>query len=157
MKRLEQEEIERNKESTSASFYFGANAKLGELFGRAKSGDVDAARMLLGCLTHNVGEFEKFCSSKIGIAKRIVVVGESWPLLHTDLKAKDGALTIPSNHILRRLGVVRGGRGYNLDNPGTAVAAKLYYQMEFYRHTAWQQLWDSYRKMSKPAMRLSQE
>jgi hypothetical protein len=90
MKRLEQEEIERNKESTSASFYFGANAKLGELFGRAKSGDVDAARMLLGCLTHNVGEFEKFCSSKIGIAKRIVVVGESWPLLHTDLKAKDG-------------------------------------------------------------------
>jgi hypothetical protein len=118
-----------------------ANAKLGNLFRRAKNGDVDAARMLLGCLSYNVGEFGKFCSCTIRIAKAIVVIGESWPLLHTDLKANDGALTIPSNHVLRKLGVVRGGRGYNLATKGTAVAATLYNHMEFYRHTLRQQLW----------------
>jgi hypothetical protein len=143
-KRLEQEEVERNKESSNASFYLAANAKLGKLFRRAKNGDVDAARMLLLCLTYNVGEFEKFCSSKTRIAKRIVVVGEPWPLLHTDLKAnKDGALTIPPHHVLRKLGVVRGKRRYNITTSvGTAVAATLYNQMEFYRHTLRQTLLD---------------
>jgi hypothetical protein len=143
-KRLLREEEERNRDSSNPSFYFGANAKLGELFRRAKNGDVDAARMLLLCLTYNVGEFEKFCSSKTRIAKRIVVVGEPWPLLHTDLKAnKDGALTIPPHHVLRKLGVVRGKRRYNITTSvGTAVAATLYNQMEFYRHTLRQTLLD---------------
>jgi hypothetical protein len=138
MKRASREETELNKESPNSSFFFGANAKLGELFRRAKKGDADAARLLLGFLIYNVGEFEKFCSSKIRIAKHIVVVGESWPLLHTDLKAnKDGALTIPLDHVLRKLGVVRGKRRYNLDTAiGTSIAATLYNQMEFYRHTA---------------------
>ncbi len=144
MKRAEWKETERNKELSNSSFYFGANAKLGELFRRAKKGDVDAAGMLLGCLTYNVGEFEKFCSSKTRIAKHIVVVGESWPLLHTDLEPnKDGALTIPLHHVLRKLGVVRGKRRYNTTaSVGTRVAATLYKQMEFYRHTVRQQLWD---------------
>jgi hypothetical protein len=143
LKTMKREETELNRESPNSSFFFGVNAKLGELFRRAKKGDVDAARMLLGCLTYNVGEFEKFCSSKTRIAKHIVVVGESWPLLHTGLKAnKDGALTIPPQHVLRKLGVVRGKRRYATTSPGTAVAATLYKQMEFYRHTQRQQLWD---------------
>ena len=74
------EEIERNKNTSNDSLYFAANAKLRELLRRAKTGDVDAARMLLGCLTYNVDEFQKLCSSTIKIAKRIVVIGESWPL-----------------------------------------------------------------------------
>jgi hypothetical protein len=144
MNRALREETERNRESSNASFYFGANAKLGELFRRAKKGDVDAARMLLGCLTYNVGEFERFCSSEITMAERIVVVGESWPLLHTALEPnKDGALTIPPHHVLRKLGVVRGKRRYNTKTSvGTRVAATLYNQMEFYRHMQRQQLWD---------------
>jgi hypothetical protein len=116
----------------------GANAKLAELFRRAKKGDTDAARMLLGCLTYNVGEFEKFCSNHPRIANTIVVVGDSWPLLHTSMKAnKDGALTIPPDHVLRKLGLVRGKRRFNTaTSVGTAVAKELYDQMEFCRHTA---------------------
>jgi hypothetical protein len=136
-KHLEQEDAKRNDESSNASFYFGANAKLLELFRRAKTGDVDAARMLLGCLTYNVNEFQKLCSSTTKVAKKIVVTDESWPLLHTDLKGnKDGALTIPPDHFLRKLGVIRGKRRYNAETLGTAVAKELYDQMEFYRHTA---------------------
>jgi hypothetical protein len=141
--RLEREDAERNKESSNASFYFGANAKLRELFRRAKTGDVDAARMLLSCLNYNVGELEKFCSSKTRIAKRMVVIGESWPLLHTGLRPnKDGALTIPPDHFLRKLGVVRGKRRYNTGS----IAITLYKQIEFYRHTARQTLWDESEK-----------
>jgi hypothetical protein len=138
MKRLEREETERNKDWSNAMFFLGANAKLAELFRRAKKGDTDAAQMLLGCLTYNVGEFEKFCSSHPRIANTIVVVGASWPLLHTSMKAnKDGALTIPPDHVLRKLGVVRGKRRFNTaTSVGTAVAKELYDQMEFYRHTA---------------------
>jgi hypothetical protein len=141
--RLEREDAERNKESPNAGFYFGANAKLRELFRRAKTGDADAARMLLGCLTYNVDEFQKLCSSTIKIAKKIVVVGDSWPLLHTDLKAnKDGAPTIPPGHFLRKLGLVRGKRRYNTASKGTGIAFVLYNQMEHYRHTPRQTLRD---------------
>ena len=143
MKRAAAKEIERNKNMPNTSLYFGANAKLRELFRRTKTGDVKAARMLLGCLTYNVNEFQKLCSSTIKIAKRIVVVGESWPLLHTDLKAsKDGALTIPPDHFLRKLGVVRGKRRYNTASEGTGIAFALYNQMEHYRHTLRQTLRD---------------
>ena len=142
MKRADREETERNKNSSNPSFYFAANTKLRELFRRATKGDVDAARTLLLCLTYNVGEFAKFCSSKTSIAKQLVVIGESWPLLHTDLKAnEDGALSIPPDHFLRKLGVVRGKRRYNTATTGTATAATLYKQMEHYRHTGPMEIW----------------
>jgi hypothetical protein len=143
MRRAERKEIERNKDLPNASFYLRANSQLGELFRRATKGDIDAARTLLRCLRYNVGELEKFCSSKLGIAKQMVVIGESWPLLHTSLKPnKDGALSIPLDHFLRKLGVVRGKRRYNIGTIGTAIAATLYKQMEYYRHTQRQTLRD---------------
>jgi hypothetical protein len=146
MKRAERKEAERNKDLPNASFYFRANSQLSELFSRARKGDIDAAKMLLGCLSHNVGELEKFCSSKSRIAKRIVVIGEPWPLLHTGLKPKDGALTISPDHFLRKLGVVRGTRRYNIESKGTKIAITLYEQMEFYRHTVRQTFWDESEK-----------
>jgi hypothetical protein len=143
VKLAEREQTERHKDASNASFYFRANSQLHELFSRARSGDLDAARMLLSCLNYNVGELQKFCASKTRIAKRMVVIGESWPLLHTGLRPnKDGALTIPPDHFLRKLGVVRGKRRYNT----ASIAITLYQQIEFYRHTSRQTLWDESEK-----------
>jgi len=142
MRRAERKQTERNKDLSNASFFLGANSQLNELFTRAKTGNVDAARMLLGCLIYNVSELEKFCSSKTRIAKQMVVIGEPWPLLHSSLKPnKDGALTIPSDHFLRKIGVVRGKRRYDTESVGTATAFNLYKQMEFYRHTGAMTYW----------------
>jgi hypothetical protein len=147
VKQAERKEAERNKDLPNASFYFRANSQLNELFSRARKGDIEAARTLLGCLRYNVGALEKFCSSKTTIAKRMVIIGEPWPLLHTSLKSnKDGAPTIPLDHFLRKLGVVRGKRRYSIESKGTEIAIILYGQMESYRHSRRQMLWDKREK-----------
>ena len=130
----QREETARNREFSNAHFFFKANGDLDELLRRAKKGDIDAARKLRGCLTHNIELFLAFCAAKPKTAKQSVVLGESWPLLHTDLKAnKQRILKLPSDHILRALGVVSNVRTYDSTALLTSIAHWLYRTMEFYR------------------------
>jgi hypothetical protein len=132
-KAAEKAQIEREKELSNGRLFLAANEKLGALFRRAKQGDSNAGRMFLGCLIDNIEQFKKFCVAKRKVAKLMVVLDEPWPLLHTDLKVRKGYLTLPADHSLRKLGIVRKGRSYNEETTETRVALTLYRQMEFYR------------------------
>jgi len=118
--------------------YFKANGRLDDLFQLAKKGDREAARYLLSVLTANVDRFLILCSEHPTLAREIRSPRAPWPLLHTQLKMnrREGCLTVPKNHVLRQLGVIRAGRGFSEVAVGTRIAKQLYAQMEFYRGTA---------------------
>lgn len=121
----------------------------------AKKKDAKAARMLLDCLVENIDRFLNFCSENPKLAREIRFPNEPWPLLHTQLAVNpEGYLTIPKNHLLRTLGVVRAGRSLDEQAIGTRVAKQLYRQMDFYRRTLRQQLWDSNEKHLEEAIDL---
>ena len=105
-----------------------------ELIERAEKGDTEAARYLLGRLSASVERFQKFCADNLKIAKAIVSPGESWPLLHTGLEVRKGYLTVPENHLLRTIKVVKAHR---IPDPEKTVTTKiafwLYGAIEFSR------------------------
>ena len=121
--------------------FLRANGRLRDLFQLAKNGDREAARYLLSVLTDNVEFFLNLCSENPKLAREIRFPGAPWPLLHTQLEVnQQGYLTVPRNHVLRKIGVLRAGRTLSEGAVVTRVALKLYCEMEFYRQIGPQQL-----------------
>jgi hypothetical protein len=120
--------------------YFQANGRLHDLFQLTKKGDREAAGYLLSVLTDNVELFLNLCSKNPKLAREIRFPGVPWPLLHTQLEVnQEGYLTVPRNHVLRKLGIIRKGRTFSEEAVGTRVAMRLYREMDFYRRIGPQQ------------------
>lgn len=117
--------------------FLRANGRLRDLFQLAKKGDREAARYLLSVLTDNVEFFLNLCSKNPKLAREIRFPGAPWPMLHTQLEVnREGYLTVPGNHVLRKLGIIRKGRTFSEEALGTRVAKQLYREMDFYRGIA---------------------
>jgi hypothetical protein len=117
--------------------YLQANGRLDDLFQLAKKGDREAAAYLLSVLADNVERFLNLCSKNPTLAREIRFPGAPWPLLHTQLEVNRASyLTVPSNHVLRKLGIIREGHTYSEEALGTRIAMQLYREMDFYRRIA---------------------
>jgi hypothetical protein len=136
--------------------YLQANGRLHDLFQLTKKGDREAARYLLSLLTNNVERFLNLCSKNRKFAHEIRFPGEPWPLLHTQLKVnEEGYITVPSNHVLRKLGIIRKGRTFSEEAVATRVALQLYREMDFYRCIA-PQYGDGWRYTARDAIHADQ-
>jgi hypothetical protein len=121
-----------------SQLFFAANSRLRELHQLANEGDWEAASYLLPVLTKNVEDFLNLCLQKPTLVRQIWYPGQSWPLLHTQLnrkRPKEG-LTVPKDHVLRKIGVIPGRRTSSKEAVATRVAIELHVEMEYHRRMA---------------------
>jgi hypothetical protein len=132
-KALEQKSKEAPTKS-AAHLYLRTNGCLRGLLLLAGKGDREAATYMLSLLTDTIERFLNICSKDAKLAADIRFPSEPWPLLHTQLEVnQEGYLTVPSNHPLRKLGIVRKGRSFSEGALGTRIAMQLCRKMDFNR------------------------
>jgi hypothetical protein len=120
-----------------AKSYLAAGWSIDELIAFAEGGDAEAARYLHDLAIRTTRAIYSLCCANPGAAEAMKQPQAPWPLLDEDLKVNDdGYLTVPKDHLLRKLRVILRGRTIDDSAPGTKAALMIYRIMDTYRRGA---------------------
>lgn len=100
----------------------------------AETGEDAALQYLHHAFVQGIDRLYQIIECNPELAAKVRTPGQPWPLLTSDLKVnRESYLTVPKNHLLRRMGVLRKGQKFYEEAPGTKAAIELHKIIEHYR------------------------